>query len=464
LRDYFNDKCCICTANIGQSEVYILIFEYEKNPLFQMFESYNNSRISINSEEGNRYKLSISFEDEFKSDNMEIIESAVEKYFKRVLLFVFDNTSKELHLEYFNKNLLHSNKSIVGLLANHPNTIQDMLGNRNKQLFNDFVIGITGDSVYETVIIEDEQGEEPSQKESDSDLPLKEESSPQRRPIKQESVSNRKSNLDFSQTKYSFENDTEMLFKVKKKESLDDMRTMQEKIQSLIEILSKCVSKDKDNMKKGLPALEKLKCLPYLLKILYKPNYSNYFLQMNGLILLQEYLKKNSDGSFPCINQIEKILNLLEDLPITKEQLEECQIGGYVSEIEKNLKESKVIQRKSKLLFEKWLRVATGLDSNYASIETENEIYTKLFFRKKRRVNDSINLDEEGNNLDSKALYEKLNEDRKVPQKALFDFTFKPDHKEYIIKEEEKIARKNYFLPAKKPGAGKKVNYSLSAI
>lgn len=256
------------------------------------------------------------------------------------------------------------------------------------------------------------------------------------------------------------------LFNKKNKKSKDkeeEIRIINEKVISIIEILEKCIERDNYNFSKKIPALEKLKCLPYLIGVLSKANYSYHFLQKNGLQYIQEFLKRTKDGSLPCLNQIEKIIDLLDSLPITKEHLEDCQIGTYIADIEKNLKENKMIQRKAKNIYDKWLRIATGLDNNYASIETENAIYSKLFLKKKRKNEDinhsNINND---NNLDSKALYEKLNSNRKVPQKSLFDYTFKPENKEIIVKEEEKIARKNFFLPAKKAGTGKKINYQLS--
>jgi hypothetical protein len=185
-------------------------------------------------------------------------------------------------------------------------------------------------------------------------------------------------------------------------------------------------------------------------------------------VYIQEFLKRNNDKSFPCFNQIEKMLNLLEDLPITKEHLEDCNIGGYVADIEKNLKDCMSIQRKSKNLFEKWIRIATGLDNTFASIETENEIYTKLFLRKKKNRNWGNGIDDnhdihegaenemrDGNErLDSRQLYDKMNENKKVPQKALFDFTIAPENKEIIVKEDEITYKKNLFLQAKKVGQG----------
>ena len=265
-----------------------------------------------------------------------------------------------------------------------------------------------------------------------------------------EETKNRK-RKKITKEEYELPDEPDFPKKVKNKEKEeDDNRRVEEKVGAAKDILMRCIYKDKESQQKGLPAIEKLKCLPHILKILYKPNYSFVFLQSNGLSIIQEFLRKNQDGSFPCLNQIDKVLTLLDDLPITKEHLEDCEIGNIVSTIVKQLQNGK-IQRKAKNLYEKWFRIASGVDNSY-SIENENKIYSQLFLKKKRAGDDK---------MDSKAYYEKLNENRKIPQKALFDFTYKPESKQVVIKEDERIARKNYWNPIKKGNGGTTKKHSL---
>lgn len=224
-------------------------------------------------------------------------------------------------------------------------------------------------------------------------------------------------------------------------------------VSSLIAFLDKAIEKDNENANNNQPSLEKLRSLPYLDKILHKESFSNEFLQKNGLNYLQEFLKRSQDGSFPCINQIQKILSILDDLPITKEQLEESKINSFILDIKKNLKECKKTQTKARLLYDKWMRVISGLENTQNNIDNENEHYSRLFLKKKRGT-DNSNMDNEL----YRNYYEKLSEKKVIPQKALYDFIVNPDPKEINIKEEERIAKKNFFLPSKKPGIVQKKN------
>lgn len=196
------------------------------------------------------------------------------------------------------------------------------------------------------------------------------------------------------------------------------------------------------------------------MKLLNKLNVSTSFLQKNGLHYLEEFLKKNPDGSFQCFNQMSKVLDILNELPIMKEHLEDSDILSTISSIEKGLYQNKLIQIKAKNLYDKLVRITNGLRNNFNSIEVENEIYTSLFLSKKRNNNNN----EVSNNENGREIYEKLNEKRMVPQKSLFDFTFNPHPKDIPVTDDERMEQKNFFKPLKKGVSVKKTTYSYDEL
>lgn len=230
----------------------------------------------------------------------------------------------------------------------------------------------------------------------------------------------------------------------------DDVKLILDKLEFIIK-------KDKELIKKEEPAVEKLKILPHLEKLLVKKKFSEEFLRQGGLRLLQEYLAKNNDNTFPFLNQLERVIDLLELMPIEKNYLEECYISSYLTDIIKNIKNSSnIFKKKAKNLYNKWMRIISDAEVNYTTLDNENEAY-KNIFNKNKRKREPFNNEEndyklQSNTNDSKYIYEQINKNRKVPQKSLFDYTIAPENKTYVIKDSERYAKKNFFQPSKKEG------------
>lgn len=209
--------------------------------------------------------------------------------------------------------------------------------------------------------------------------------------------------------------------KKKQNSSSNDQFKNETKASLSIQVLMKAIETDKECFKKGIPALEKLRTIPYLSQILKTIEVATFFLNMNGLNLLEEFLKKNPDGSTPCYNQIEKILDIISLLNISKEHLEDSNILDVLSGLAK-LKLPVHLENKSKIIFSKLQRLSSGLYNNKVDINKENEAYTKFLNKKKIKAKY-----EDGGNMNSKIFYEKINSERRIPMKALFDFTLKPE-------------------------------------
>jgi hypothetical protein len=249
----------------------------------------------------------------------------------------------------------------------------------------------------------------------------------------------------------------------------EDVLKFQAKLREAIEI-------DKTNTQRNQPAIEKLKLVNIIQKFLSNYYYQKVFLECQGLEILQEWIKRNRDGSYPVFNQISVIVEILDQLPVSVTNLRNCTIGSYVMDL-KDIKESKQIQKKASELIEKWSRIVWDINTNYSDFEAENKHYKAIFSNKKRqrdinfldnedsenRFNDNNkngnadnqrnreeggNVKEKGKNLASSLLKEYSH--AKIPKKALFDFVVKPEFNENEFSHKPSILRSKFVFGEKK--------------
>jgi len=228
--------------------------------------------------------------------------------------------------------------------------------------------------------------------------------------------------------------------------------------------LREAIEIDKLNFNNKKPAFEKLKLLPKIQNFLANASHQRLFIQFGGLELLQEWIKKNRDGTYPAFNQITQILEILSSMSLTLGGLKSCQIGGYVMELSKNMKESKNIQNKARELVEKWSRIVWDINTNYCHIDQENQMY-EMIYRKKRYRDDLIDNEyksKENNDISEITEVNKYKRDNdlfshaKIPKKGYFEFTRKPESNLNDSKNDELIKIKHNFFDNKKKVGKKK--------
>lgn len=226
--------------------------------------------------------------------------------------------------------------------------------------------------------------------------------------------------------------------------------------------LRECIEMDKTNQKNHKPALEKIKMVPNIQQFLFNCYYQKEFLDNDGLKILQEWLKKNPDGTYPALNQLSTILDILNNMGLIQvENLKNCQIGGYVMDLAKNMKYSRMIMKKANNLIQKWSRIVYRINIDYSDIESENMRYKEIFEQEKENYDEEEeeeNDDEKKKSEDAPDImkeYEIYNH-AKIPKKGLFDFTKKPisNIDESKIDDGNKV-KYNYFFDTKKKGRKK---------
>lgn len=256
----------------------------------------------------------------------------------------------------------------------------------------------------------------------------------------------------------------------RKKDQIDENKAREEVLKFQAK-LREAIEIDRSNLERNRPAFEKLKLLTVIQKFLSNYHYQKIFLECQGLEILQEWIKKNRDGSYPVFNQINIILEVLDQLPVSVTNLRNCAIGSYVMDL-KEIKESKQIQKKASEIIEKWSRIVWDINTNYSDFDAENKHYKAIFSNKKRqrdmnfldnednenRFDDNIkskNDSQQGENRKEKTkklASSHMNEysHAKIPKKALFDFVVKPDYNENEFSHKPSIMRSKFVFGEKK--------------
>jgi transcription factor SPN1 len=193
--------------------------------------------------------------------------------------------------------------------------------------------------------------------------------------------------------------------------------------------LREAIEDDRKSFNKKLPAINKLKLLSTIEKFLSNNCYQKTFLDVGGLEVLKEWIKRNKDGTYPILNQITKMLDILNTIQIRAEHLKSSDIGGYVNELSKNMKDSKAIQKKANDMVTKWSRIIWEINTDYSNIEEENQNYKQVFINRKRQRDV---LDEDEEREEDEKVKKEENKDASmykhamIPKKGYFDFTERP--------------------------------------
>jgi len=134
--------------------------------------------------------------------------------------------------------------------------------------------------------------------------------------------------------------------------------------------MNTAADQDKDSLSKGTTAIAKLLAKEKVEKFLNCGKYHETFLNMNGCILLNKWLEKHTDGTFPCNPVKEMILRSIRELPITIENLQESGLGKSVNAIAASPGTTTEIKKLANELKEKWMRMIYGRTTDYSQLET----------------------------------------------------------------------------------------------
>ena len=487
---------------INNSIFYTINFEdYNTKSFLYSFYSKKDTEYSkiINFfEEGNRELILSKLDDEGNSflitsgelptlnlnsrneQEIQIVKAICRNMFVNNTMFLINDLNGNLYFEFDISTFINNkDKNIIGVIISYSK-LRDHLISESKITIKELIEPMTGEEVYENfessfIRVRLNEEEIDYNKEFPSNVKDEEEENTN---LKKEHK-NIKSDEDDDEAEEDNNNRISILNKKRRRDKITE-EALQKNCELFISKLREAIEVDKNNRKNKKPCLEKLKILPKIRTFLSSDDNQKIFLHEDGLELLEEFIKKNSDGSYPPLNQISLILEVLYNLKyINTKILNSCHIGGYVFELSKNESLKKEIRNKALNLFEKWSRIIYNISMDYADAEEENIMYRKIFYGKKNNIldgdeeseeeqDDEIKEDneekikEEENktkeiNNGKKWEYERYNH-AKVPKKDMFAFVYKPISEIDDNKRESVKGNANNYFDIKRKNRKKKSN------
>ena len=153
---------------------------------------------------------------------------------------------------------------------------------------------------------------------------------------------------------------------IKSQKDLDD-RDLEETIE-LIERMNEACVNDHEAIKHRKQAMHRFNLINTVGHLLKKKHVQEIFLQTNGCRILEFWLHPNPDDSLPPIQVVECILGILNELPITKDHIESCQITREVARFASGASNgdlpTHLVSAATKLL-QKWQTVVYQLSYEY---------------------------------------------------------------------------------------------------
>jgi TFIIS helical bundle-like domain len=126
---------------------------------------------------------------------------------------------------------------------------------------------------------------------------------------------------------------------------------------------------DMENNKAGRPGTAKLRVADKVISKLKSTRFALQFLQESGLDVLNKFISKLPDGSWPLSSVRHSILKLIYTLPVTVEQIRSSQLGRTLGVLQTSPKEFLENKKLIQTIKDKWSRVLCDIEVEYARLE-----------------------------------------------------------------------------------------------
>jgi transcription factor SPN1 len=123
---------------------------------------------------------------------------------------------------------------------------------------------------------------------------------------------------------------------------------------------------DLDCIERKQPALNKLRLLPEIEKALRKEYILGNFLDNDGLDVIEKWLRKLPDGSFPSQTLKKKMLELIQYLPVEEDHLKESKLGRLLFEMQRAPNEDAATKKIVKEIITKWSRILLEIPPDFS--------------------------------------------------------------------------------------------------
>jgi len=161
--------------------------------------------------------------------------------------------------------------------------------------------------------------------------------------------------------------------KAKKKKAEEDVA--QNDIENLITEMEYAYKEDLESFENQKPALNKLKLLPKVEYYLKRQAHQEMFvdLRYRGLEILTKWLTKLPNGAAPALPLRKKLVEVIHNLPVSEEQIKNCEIGKILFEMRSNPNEDPELRKYLKDLIDKWTRILIDIPADYTSYKEDSK-------------------------------------------------------------------------------------------
>lgn len=156
--------------------------------------------------------------------------------------------------------------------------------------------------------------------------------------------------------------------------------------------MTQAYEKDVANNKQGKPALEKLKLMDKICKKLKHQTFASYFLDSNGLDVINNFISMLPDGSWPLSSLRSKILEIIYKLPATIEHLRSTRLGRTLALLQASKKEFVGNKKLIQLIKDKWSRIICTIPVDYTHLEQceRNYVNLPLYLKKDEGIEENV--------------------------------------------------------------------------
>lgn len=141
-------------------------------------------------------------------------------------------------------------------------------------------------------------------------------------------------------------------------------------VKKLIEDMDAAFEDDLICFKNKQPALNKLKLLPTVESYLKRAGYQKSFIEHpnNGLDCIAKWLMKLPNGAQPSLQLKKRLVDVVQQLPVSDEHLKSSEIGKMIYGMKNNPNEDPDLKKTLKDIVDKWTRLITDVASDYSTV------------------------------------------------------------------------------------------------
>lgn len=129
------------------------------------------------------------------------------------------------------------------------------------------------------------------------------------------------------------------------------------------------IESDIENNKQGKPGIAKLRILDKVITKLKNPAFAELFLDNDGLNIINKFISRLPDGSWPLSNVRTKILILINGLPCNTDHMRSSELGRTLAILQGSRKELPENKKLIQLIKDKWARIICNINVEYTSLE-----------------------------------------------------------------------------------------------